>query len=328
MRILIAEDDPVSRRHLARVLTRWKYEVLETSNGAQAWEMLERSDAPQLAILDWMMPGLDGLQVCRKVREQNRSPYTYLILLTARDRKTDIAAGMEGGADDYLTKPFDAQELRARLHAGCRILDLQSRLFAALETLRDQAAHDALTHLWNHDAILDVLQRELARSHRDDRPVSVIMADLDRFKEINDTYGHQAGDFVLQEVSHRMRLSVRPYDRVGRYGGEEFMIVLADCDLAGARSVAERVRLRIGGEPVLSDSVPIHVTISLGVATCLPGTAVNGRGLIRAADIALYRAKNGGRDRVDIALPEDLAAGRPLLGELSLESVQAHLSAL
>jgi diguanylate cyclase (GGDEF)-like protein len=319
MRVLIAEDDPISRRQLCRLLGRWEYEVLETSNGAQAWEIFQRGDAPPLAILDAMMPGLDGAQLCRRVREQDDAPFTYLILLTERGGN-EILAGSEAGADDFLAKPVDARELRARLSVGCRILDLQSRLRAALETLQDRVGHDALTLLWNHSAILDILHRELSRSHRHDRPLSLILAKLDRFQEIIESAGPQAGDLILREASHRIRISVRPYDQVGRYGGDEFLIVLPDCDLASALGVAERVRRQVGDSPVRLTSGADPVTVSVGVATSVPGAAIHKGALLRAVQIALSRAREGGRNRIGVALPADLPAQRPLLSGLETDS--------
>jgi two-component system, cell cycle response regulator len=242
VKILLAEDDLVSRRLLEAFLKRYEYEVVVVGDGTQASRLLQEEQGPRLAILDWMMPGMDGPQVCREVRGLQDRPYVYLILLTAKDRKEDIIAGLEAGADDYLTKPFDAHELKARLNAGRRILNLQDQLITAREALRVQATHDSLTGLLNRGAILEVLGRELARSDRLGTSLGVIMADLDHFKHINDTHGHLAGDAVLREAARRMRLCLRSYDVIGRYGGEEFLIVLPDCDALSTLSLAERLR--------------------------------------------------------------------------------------
>ena len=224
--VLIADDDPVSRRLLQVSLTGAGYRVVTAADGSESLRILNREDSPRLVVLDWMMPSLDGVDVCRTVRRSGREPYLYIILLTAKGQQTEIIEGLEAGADDYITKPYDLQELKARLRAGKRILELQEQLVGAREQLRVQATHDSLTGLFNRPAILEHLEREIVRSNREKKPMAVIMADLDHFKEINDTYGHQAGDCVLQETTRRMASSCRAYDFVGRYGGEEFLVVV------------------------------------------------------------------------------------------------------
>jgi len=299
MIVLIADDDSVSRRVLARMLTTNGYEVVEASDGDQAWRILEREEAPRLAIFDWMMPGMTGPDLCRKLRERNREPYTYVLLLTARTDKQDVVEGMDAGADDYVTKPFEARELQVRLRAGRRILDLQADLMKAREALREQATHDPLTGLWNRYALLEALEREHSRAAREGTPLAVIMVDLDHFKHVNDTYGHLAGDAVLRETAGRMQAVVRSYDLVGRFGGEEFLIVLPGTSGANAAQLAERLRAAVAHDPVCHDGVPIPVTASFGVGA--GGTAPGGdpQTLIRLADEALYRAKENGRNRIE-----------------------------
>jgi len=306
MQVLVAEDDPVSRRLLEAHLGRWGYRAVAASDGDQAWDLLQQPDAPRLAILDWMMPGLSGPELCRRVRSLGREPYTYLLLLTARAHKEDLIEGMEAGADDYVTKPFDAQELNVRLRAGRRILELQAELVTAREALREQATRDGLTRLWNRSSILEILARELAKSERDGSAVGLIMADLDHFKQINDTHGHLAGDAVLREAARRLQTSLRSYDSVGRYGGEEFLVVVPGSTHSSALQLAERLRLAVNREPVRLTDRSIEVTISLGVAVSAPGALIFPETLIRAADEALYRAKTVGRNRI-----EWLAPGRP-----------------
>jgi two-component system, cell cycle response regulator len=309
VRVLIAEDDPVSRRVLETMLMRWGYETVVACDGSQAWARLNVPDPPPLAILDWMMPGMSGLDVCQLVRQTRRSEYVYIILLTARGRMEDIIEGMNAGADDYITKPFDSGELKVRLRAAKRILDLQAELIAAREALREQATHDFLTSLWNRPAILDVLRDELSRAARDSQPVGVLMADLDKFKAVNDTYGHKAGDVVLAEAANRMRQSTRPYDRIGRYGGEEFLIVMPGCDLAAAEHAAQRVRSEMDQTPfLLPDGTAIHVTISIGVAAKNQNSPANADGLIHAADEALYQSKRSGRNCVSLVDPSTAPA--------------------
>src|SRR5277367_4315826 len=247
MRILIADDSIVSRHLLDATLRKWGYEVVVACDGLEAWNHLQGEEAPKLAILDWVMPGLTGPEVCRRVREhaQDKESYTYILLLTSKGLREDLIEGMEAGADDYLTKPFDQHELKVRLRAGTRIIDLQRELVAAREALREQATKDFLTRIWNRSSVLEILQRELMRGARERRPVSVLLADIDRFKLINDTFGHFAGDAVLKEFARRMQASMRTYDAIGRYGGEEFLIILPGCDQLCTSGQAERLRLAL-----------------------------------------------------------------------------------
>lgn len=314
-RILIAEDDPVSRRVLQTFLLKWGYEVIIAEDGTQALAILERQDFPRLAILDWMMPGLEGTQVCERIRKENNRAYVYILLLTARNQKEDILKGLESGADDYLTKPFDAQELRARLLVGQRILSLQDHLIEAREQLLFQATHDALTGLANRGVILDALQRERSRQSRAGGSFGIVLMDLDHFKYVNDQYGHLSGDAVLQEASRRMRAAVRPYDTVGRYGGEEFLIVVPASDAMGTMGLAERIRKSIETPPVRTEAGEIQVTASLGVAISEPGIPLDAADLLQLADDALYRAKERGRNRAELATAGDPARRRPAAGE-------------
>jgi two-component system cell cycle response regulator len=303
VKILVADDDPINRRLLQVSLVHWNYEVILARDGGEAWDVLQREDAPKLAILDWMMPGMDGLEICREVRKRNDKFYTYIILLTANIRKEDIIVGLEAGADDYLTKPFERNELKARLRTGRRILELQEQLLSATDALQNQLAHDPLTGMLSRTAILETLRIELIRSQREQTTVGILMADVDHFKLVNDTYGHMAGDTVLREVTKRMHSSVRPYDAVGRYGGEEFLIVLPGCDISGMSMWAERMRNAIGKVPVDAPEGMISVTLSVG-ATVGGGTIpAELEGLLRTADAALYEAKNRGRNRVAVSTP-------------------------
>jgi len=324
MKILIADDDDVLRHILQATLAKWGYEVVVSCNGVEAWRLLQGSDAPKLAILDWIMPGMDGIEVCRAIRKRPNEPYIYILLLTAKDRKADVVAGMEAGADDYLAKPFDPEELKVRLRAGRRILDLQSELLAARERLHYQATHDYLTSLLNRAATLEALRNELERAERQRSPLSIVLADIDHFKEINDTYGHAVGDAVLCEAALRMKASVRTYDTVGRYGGEEFLFILPGCDGINAVRQAERLRGCITDHPIEMSRLTISFTLSMGVVARYGGDVEGLDAMIQEADAALYQAKILGRNRVvlsgapteneilDRALPETcLAADAP-----------------
>ncbi|MGB6547176.1 MAG: diguanylate cyclase [Candidatus Acidiferrales bacterium] len=298
MDILIADDDPVSCRLLQVSLGHAGYRVATTIDGEEALRALERPNCPRLVVLDWMMPGMDGIDVCREVRSQAREPYIYIILLTAKGQQEEIIEGLEAGADDYITKPFDLQELKARLRAGKRILELQEELVAAREQLRVQATHDSLTGLLNRTAVNEIIDREIARTIREGTEFSVIMADIDNFKSINDTYGHAIGDAVLREMARRLQASIRPYDSIGRYGGEEFLVVSPGCGLTSAAEQAERIRKCIYEEPIQAAGVTIPATMSLGFAVA-PIEATLAIDLVRVADAALYCAKNNGRNRVE-----------------------------
>jgi diguanylate cyclase (GGDEF)-like protein len=301
--VLIAEDDPIFRRILESWFKKWDYGVTAVENGLDAWEVLQREDAPQLAILDWMMPGMDGIELCRRIRGREHGTYLYVLLLTAKDDKQDMIAGLEAGADDYLTKPFDVDELRARVRAGKRILDLQAALIRAQHDLQFSADHDSLTALWNRGAILNLLKREVLRRQRTGDALGVIMADIDYFKKINDTHGHMVGDTVLQEVTRRLAAGVRPYDAVGRYGGEEFFIVLPGCKASDLVVSAERLRHRIADSPIETSAGQLPVTLSLGLSSVEQGEnrELNCETFLRTADEALYAAKDRGRNRVETA---------------------------
>ncbi len=304
MRILIADDEPVSRLRLERLLSKWGYEVTAVSDGEQAWRVLRGPDAPELAILDWVMPGADGVTVCRRVRELHNAPYRYLILLTSRSETSSLVEAMNAGADDYVAKPFEPHELEVRLRAGKRILELQTELIDAREELRVQATRDALTETWNRRAILETLDRELARIPRGTSPgLGVLIADLDHFKQVNDTHGHLVGDEVLRGVVHRMSRQLRRYDALGRLGGEEFLILLIDCDRGQLETAAERIRGSVDERPVGTSAGLLSVTVSLGAAWVPGGRKVSARQLLSAADRALYAAKDGGRNRLSMAEP-------------------------
>jgi len=266
VRILIADDDPAFRDLLKERLAKWGYEVVIAENGNEAWQALQADDAPSLAILDWMMPGMAGIEVCRRVRKEKEEPYTYIILLTSQQQDEDIVAGMEAGADDYITKPFKHSELRVRLRAGRRIIELQNELLAARENLREKASHDSLTSLWNHEEILGILGQELARAEREKQCISVIMADLDHFKMVNDTYGHLAGDAVLRLTAKRMLSLMRGYDFIARYGVEELLVILPECCKECSVAFAERLRSCVSSGSMDTPEGMIPVTISIGVA--------------------------------------------------------------
>lgn len=290
-RILVADDEPISRQVLTSMLEKLGYEVEAVNDGIAAWQRLQQPDAPRLVILDWIMPGLEGIEVCRRVRawRQDDYSYVYMILLTSRSGMQEVVSAYEAGVDDYMVKPFELQDLRFRLRAGERVLDLQEKLHLL-------ATRDELTGLFNRRMMLDVLRSEVARARRTGEPFCLGMLDLDHFKQINDTYGHLAGDAILREAAARMQESVRCYDTLGRWGGEEFLIVMSAADLAAGKVILERVRSSLAAQLVTVAGVDIVVTASLGGTAFKQGDTIDQ--LIRGADEALYRAKREGRNRV------------------------------
>ncbi|MCC6544865.1 MAG: diguanylate cyclase [Nitrospirae bacterium] len=301
MRILIAEDDPGSRLLLETILLKWGYEVVVTCDGDEALKALQAEDAPSVAILDWIMPVMNGVEVCRRVRKEGKEPYIYIILLTALYPEEDLVTGMEAGADDYITKPFKTNDLRLRLKAVRRIIELQDELIVARESLRVKAAHDQLTGLLNHEEILRILSLEMDRVKREGGKVGIAMADLDHFRNINDTYGHMAGDLVLRKAAERILSTTRSFDSIGRFGGEKFLLVFPGCDEKGVTSLAERLRLSISNNLLETSEEVIPVTVSIGVTSIMGKIIGDMDTVIRAADEALYRAKINGRNRVEPA---------------------------
>jgi two-component system, cell cycle response regulator len=303
MRILIAEDDMLSRMMLEKSLERAGYEVTAVSNGARAMSALDADDPPRLALLDWVMPEKSGVDVCREVRIRRDKPYTYLILLSSKESKQDIVQGLEAGADDYLTKPYDQEELKARLRAGERILELEDHLVEARENMRFQATHDPLTALWNRGVIEELLGREIHRSRREQSGLVVMLCDVDHFKQVNDRLGHNTGDDVLRELARRLQHSVRSYDMVGRFGGEEFLVILNNCDVNSAEARAENIRAMIAKKTFQTRSEPLAITISIGLALSTDFDHQGVDEILAGVDAALYAAKSAGRNCVRRAQP-------------------------
>jgi diguanylate cyclase (GGDEF)-like protein len=291
VKILVADDELATQRVLEGLLTKQGYEVLITSDGPETLELLEQDDAPTIVILDWLMPGIDGVDICRRVREWSSERYIYIIMLSAKTAKEDFVEGLDAGMDDYLAKPFHPDELLARVRVGERILALQ-------HDLRVQATRDHLTGLFNRGTVIEIAQRELAQAQRKGEHAALVLADLDNFKRINDTYGHQAGDAVLCEAARRLSARLRVYDVLGRYGGEEFLILLPGCDAGKARSIAERLRSVISADPVETFAGAIPMTMSFGLAVLAGDETTTWDELVRAADQALYEAKRKGRNRL------------------------------
>jgi two-component system cell cycle response regulator len=305
--ILIADDDYNFRNAMINMVQLWGYEVISAKNGFDVWEILLGGGAPRMMILDWIMPGMDGVEICKRLRSRKDDPYTYIILVTIQDQIEKLAEGITAGADDYLTKPVVPEELEARLLAGKRILDLQTELMSARDALQVQATHDPLTNLWNRKGILDILKREVSRASRNSVPLTVIMADVDDFKFINDSFGHPVGDGVLVEIAARMRDTIRSYDAVGRLGGDEFLMVLPGCDTEAALCLAERTRQKMAlGQFPFPENDIFSISISMGIASSSMGIGLNAEDLVLAADSALLRAKQMGKDRIEVRRSEHM----------------------
>jgi len=297
MKILLVEDSYIERQRIGSYLTDWGLDSLAVGSGTEAVKLLEGPEPPNMVLLDWMLPGLDGIDVCRRIRAAGtRSAYIYTVMLTAKNRKQDLLLAMEAGADDYLAKPVDPSELRARIMAGKRILELQ-------QSLRFSATHDFLTTLLNRSEILAALDREFSRSGREGRAATVIMADIDHFKRINDSLGHAAGDEVLKEVAHRLKADLRSYDVVGRYGGEEFLIILPGCELATGARRADEIRNLVAKDPILTPFGTTSVTVSMGVTVTSPNRDHSVSDILHEADVSMYAAKKNGRNRVEVFFP-------------------------
>ncbi|HYM79109.1 MAG TPA: diguanylate cyclase [Candidatus Dormibacteraeota bacterium] len=298
MMILLAEDSALYRHLITGHLAEWGFDCICVKDGLQAWDVLAKPDAPRLALLDWVLPGVDGVELCRRLRlRPETEPYTYTILLTAKSQKQEMLEAMEAGADDFLAKPFDPPELKARLLVGKRIVELQQKLMSANGALHYAASHDFLTKLWNRAAIITFLQRELARALREGLALGVILVDVDHFKKVNDELGHETGDYALQEIAQRFSSSLREYDGVGRYGGEEFLLVMPGCDRETTVRRANVIRELISSQPIRTPLRTTTVTVSMGVAVAEPTS--NSEALLRRADLALYQAKRNGRNRVE-----------------------------
>lgn len=301
MKILIAEDNKISRRMLEKVFDGHEYEVFSASDGDEAWKILEEPEHPRLLILDWMMPGITGVEIVQRLRERPDGHTYYIMILTSLDTPADISFALDGGADEFVSKPYHADALRARANVGRRIVNLHSSLSEKMRLLEEahatishQAATDELTGLYNRRFFNENLAKHLSASRRHSLQISIIMTDIDKFKAVNDTYGHSAGDLILKICANTMRSLARTEDTVARWGGEEFIILLPYTPLEGATVLAERIRCTLASDCLAGSSMP--VTASFGVAELKEGE--DAEALLRRADKALYRAKDEGRNRV------------------------------
>lgn len=302
MKLLIADDDAVSRLLMQRMLRETDFEVEIARNGLEAVQILAQNDGPRLVLLDWTMPEMSGLEVCRAIRSGTRKAYIYIALLTSKDSKEDLVAGLEAGADDYLTKPCHPEELRARLRTGRRILHLEDILLEAHEVMRQRASRDSLTQILNRGSIFDALASKLKNNSLLGTELSLMLCDIDYFKEVNDQYGHLVGDEVLREIANRLKNNVRN-GSVGRYGGEEFLLILDGCRPEHLEMVANKICSIVRNTPIMTSVGPLHVTISAG-AIAVDESMANTKAelIVQQADELLYRAKRSGRDHAEVSL--------------------------
>ena len=329
MKILIADDASTMRHLLLSALSRIGYDVEVAASGDHAWSVLQRSEAPEIAILDWMMPGMTGVEICQKLRERterNNGPYVYVIMLTGLDAASDLAAGLDAGADDYMTKPFKPAELNARLRNAERILALQRELSVAQTELRAAAQRDPLTGLANRQAMRTSLDDALAQAQRQQQSLGVILFDIDDFKMLNDTRGEAEGDVILQRVATRLTESIGPDDRVGRFAAGRFMIVIPACNLYETVMLAERIRKLLCDSPIDAGCEPISISASFGVSAASSEPDKVAKPLIEAAQRALHRAKAAGGNRVYLAASDPQAVGIGENQTLMAETAQPRIA--
>lgn len=283
MKILIAEDDPISRRLLESQLIRWNYEVVITSDGKAALETLQSEDPPSIAILDWMMPEMDGVKVCQEIRKQEKEHYTYVLLLTARGRKEDLIEGLEAGADDYVIKPFNAHELDMRIKAGKRIIELEKKL--RILTIKDD-----LTNLYNRRGLIELSKQQMKIAKRQKIPVSLLFADIDNFKKINDTFGHKEGDSILIETARILNKTYRETDIITRIGGDEFAVLLIGASEKDVDVIKNRLQENIDESNKKNNKHKL--SLSIGIATSHPELINDIEHLLTQADKLMYEQKN------------------------------------
>ena len=294
MKILIADDDPLSVLYMQDMLAEWGFEVVRAADAQQALALLHERDGPSIAILDALIAGEEGIGLCRAIRDDVDQRYVYVIMLADHPDARFVGAAMQAGADDYIGKPFTAEKLRVRVRAGARIAELEQQL-------RFRESRDALTGIYNRATIFEMLQKELARHARTHHAMSVVLCDIDNFRDINEQHGHQGGDDVLREAARRIAASLRPYDWFGRYSGQELLAVLPDCQVQGALEVAERMRAAVADVPMASSGAALQVSVSIGVAALAPGDLAKLGELMQRVDEALHRAKHNGGDSIAIA---------------------------
>ena len=296
-RVLVAEGDSDTRLRLLHLLREWGFSVIAAQDGIEALGVVELQQPPDFFFINRSLAGMNGIELCRRICDRFSEHSPYIVMVGNATGRQDVVESLESGATEYLTTPFDEQELRARLIVAVRALDRQDNLISSCEQFRDQATRDALTGVWNRRGILEILEREQGRAEHNGRSTGILMLDIDHFKNVNDAHGHLAGDLVLQETARRLCRKLRAYDRLGRYGGEEFLIVVPATNERELCELAERIRASVESEPVPTGLIDIRITFSIGAAIAKPGDRSKAK-LIAVADDALYEAKKLGRNRI------------------------------
>ena len=294
MKILVADDDITYRTILKAVLKKWNFEYTIVEDGDQAWSVLQEKDAPQLLLLDWEMPNLTGLDLCKRIRNSETTSQAYIILLSSRLSTNDTVTALNAGANDYIYKPFENLELQARLRVGERMVQLQNQLESVRQQLHIQATQDSLTNLYNRRAILEALNTKIQEAKREQTTFCLCMCDIDYFKSVNDTYGHPVGDLVIKNVAKTIKNTLRPYDKVGRFGGEEFLLVLY-APKEASYELIERIRKTVNNLQLRINGKLISISISMGYS-CFTDKYETPEKFIAVADKALYKAKHAGRN--------------------------------
>ncbi|MCP4687496.1 MAG: diguanylate cyclase [Desulfobacterales bacterium] len=298
MKVLIADDDSMTRIALRKNLEKWGYEVAPARDGLEAWEALSEENPPRLAVLDWMMPRMEGIDICRRLQQNDDFPFIYTILLTIRKEKDDIVEALDSGAYDFLSKPVHAAELRARIAVGVRLVAAEDKLREYAEKMERIAVTDALTGAFNRRYFFKQAENEIRRAKRYDRTLSFLLLDIDHFKKVNDTHGHFAGDEALKALTESCKSSIRDCDIFARHGGEEFSMILPETDEDGAFILAERLRKVIEKMTISHEGSRFNFTVSIGVASFKSGDKTVEAVMTRADD-ALYEAKRKGRNRIE-----------------------------
>jgi two-component system cell cycle response regulator len=300
LKVLVADDSPVYRKLVEQALAQEPYTVIFAKNGRQAMDLFAEH-GPAVVITDWTMPDISGLEICQGIRRDFQQLYAYVILLTANADKEEVIEGLASGADDYLTKPFHPGELRARVKVGQRIADLHAQLQHKNRELEELALTDPLTTLANRRALDFWAAGQLSAAARHDFPIWVGMADLDHFKSINDTHGHDVGDTVLKSFAEVLKSNTRQSNICGRLGGEEFLLILTHGERENIAAAFERIRKQFELRTFTGVGGLFGATASFGVATFHGAVAPELSDLLALADAALYAAKKKGRNRVEFA---------------------------
>ncbi|MGO9433659.1 MAG: diguanylate cyclase [Terracidiphilus sp.] len=313
-RVVVAEDHKGTRQMLFQMLRKWGFEPVPAANGAEVLQIVAQERPPELIILSRTLPGIDAVELCRRISEHQTEYAPYILMLSMQNDRREIARALESGAAEYMTTPFEAKELRARLIVATRILKRQESLIASREQFRVLATKDSLTGIWNRQSIHEILESELDRAAQSERSTGVLLVDLDHFKRVNDTHGHLTGDLVLRETSQRLKNTLRIYDSIGRYGGEEFLIVVPGALEGELCELAERLRLAIEKDPIRTGESELHITLSIGAAI-VPPREKSQASVVAAADEALYDAKRFGRNCICMR-GETIQPIRPALRKL------------